>query len=402
MPIFDQGYQHWQGTLSGHGWRWLTIARQGVRTNLRNRWIRILTLGSLIPSVGLVAVLVLWGFLEQQAEFAQKMLSIFFDRDLLDQPGATRIMVWTLAFDIFFKIQLYVAMVLILLVGPNLVSQDLRFNAIPLYFSRPLRRFDYFLGKLGVIAGFLGMVMIVPAVLAWVLGVIFSLKMSIIADTWRLPLGGIGYGLVVAISAGLFVLALSSLTRNSRYVSAMWIGVWLFTLILSSALTGIHISMAVHEAHRQTMQEVHWPAQPVFSNDPRERVAQQEEYQKKLQEYNERMNQLQRRSQEVIAEALRDDWRPLVSYPTNLQRVGSSLIGAPAAWARFYEARSVFFDTQMQGPGKPMRAHRRERPSAEVWESQVSVGWSVLILVALGGLSVWILSWRVKTLDRLT
>ena len=31
MPIFDQGYQHWQGTLSGHAWRWLTITRHGVR-----------------------------------------------------------------------------------------------------------------------------------------------------------------------------------------------------------------------------------------------------------------------------------------------------------------------------------------------------------------------------------
>ena len=31
MPIFDQGYQHWSGTLSGHSWRWLTITRHGVR-----------------------------------------------------------------------------------------------------------------------------------------------------------------------------------------------------------------------------------------------------------------------------------------------------------------------------------------------------------------------------------
>ncbi len=52
------------------------------------------------------------------------------------------------------------------MVGPNLISQDLRFNAIPLYFSRPVRRFDYFLGKLGVIATFLAAVSIVPAVAA--------------------------------------------------------------------------------------------------------------------------------------------------------------------------------------------------------------------------------------------
>jgi hypothetical protein len=31
MPIFDQGYQHWSGALSGHAWRWLVITRHGVR-----------------------------------------------------------------------------------------------------------------------------------------------------------------------------------------------------------------------------------------------------------------------------------------------------------------------------------------------------------------------------------
>ena len=43
-------------------------------------------------------------------------------------------------------------MLLVVLAGPNLISRDLRFNALPLYFSRPLTRLDYFLGKLGVIA----------------------------------------------------------------------------------------------------------------------------------------------------------------------------------------------------------------------------------------------------------
>ena len=36
MPIFDQGYQHWKGTLSGHAWRWLAITRQGLRGQLKS------------------------------------------------------------------------------------------------------------------------------------------------------------------------------------------------------------------------------------------------------------------------------------------------------------------------------------------------------------------------------
>jgi len=44
MPIFDQGYQHWQGTLAGHRWRWLAVTRHGVRAQLQNRFVRLLLL----------------------------------------------------------------------------------------------------------------------------------------------------------------------------------------------------------------------------------------------------------------------------------------------------------------------------------------------------------------------
>ena len=80
-------------------------------------------------------------------------------------------------------------MILIVLVGPSLISQDLRFNALPLYLSRPLRRIDYLLGKLGVIGAFLGLVIIVPCLVAYVLGLLFSLDLTIVRDTYRLLLG---------------------------------------------------------------------------------------------------------------------------------------------------------------------------------------------------------------------
>src|SRR5580692_2495605 len=51
MPIFDQGYQHWKGQLSGHGWRWLAIARHGVRIGLQGRVFRIVLLISLLPAI---------------------------------------------------------------------------------------------------------------------------------------------------------------------------------------------------------------------------------------------------------------------------------------------------------------------------------------------------------------
>ena len=40
MPIFDQGYQHWQGTLSGHAWRWLAISRHGIAMQWKGKGVK--------------------------------------------------------------------------------------------------------------------------------------------------------------------------------------------------------------------------------------------------------------------------------------------------------------------------------------------------------------------------
>ena len=49
MPILDQGYQHWNGQLTGHAWRWLTITRQGARAQLKNRWVWLMIIGACLP-----------------------------------------------------------------------------------------------------------------------------------------------------------------------------------------------------------------------------------------------------------------------------------------------------------------------------------------------------------------
>src|SRR5262249_40811406 len=148
----------------------------------------------------------------------------------------------------FLQIQLFFSMLLVVLVGPGLISRDLRFNAIPLYFSRPLRRTDYFVGKLGVIGVFLSAVMIVPAIIGWILGVVFSLDFSVIKVTLPIVAGAGVSGLVVVLSAGTLMLALSSLSRNSRYVGAFWIGIWLISASVAGILSTFHTESARREA----------------------------------------------------------------------------------------------------------------------------------------------------------
>ena len=264
MPIFDQGYQHWQGQLAGHGWRWLAVTRHGVRVGMKNRLLRLLLLGALVPALALAGLISLWGLVEQKAGWAIAMLRSFgFQEEMLKDPTAFRLTVWTLCFHFFLQVEMFIIMVLVLMVGPSLISQDLRYNALPLYFSRPVRRIDYFLGKLGVIGFFLGMVAVVPAAVAWVLGLFFSLDFHAIVETFPLVMGMVLFGVIVAMSAGLFMLALSSLSRNSRYIAIFWGGMWLITWF---------VSFNLEEIHQQSMQRKTWQlsvSAPTYSKKTR-------------------------------------------------------------------------------------------------------------------------------------
>jgi ABC-2 type transport system permease protein len=353
MPIFDQGYQHWSGHLSSHAWRWLAITRRGVRNALRVRLIRVCLIVTWLPAIVLATALSLWGLVERQSELVESikpLLASLLGQPILHGPRDYRVEIWTICFHVFLSWELWFAMLLVLLAGPNLISQDLRYNALPLYFSRPLRRTDYFIGKLGVIVALLAMAIILPAIVAYLLGLAFSLDVTILRDTLGILAGCVLYGLIIAVSAGLLMLALSSLSRNSRYIALLWMAIWIITGTVSLILVTVDQEMRMDHARThpdEWLSEAAWTAE---------------------------------------VEAATSNWRPLVSYTANLRRIGERLLATNAAWERLSQlsppaTRGVFL-TQTVNTRYP-------------WY------WSAGVLVALGALSVCILNLSIKSLDRL-
>src|SRR5262249_12514590 len=92
---------------------------------------------------------------------------------------------------------------------------------------------------LGVIGSFLAAVVILPAIFAYVLGVGFSFQLRVIQQTYQLLGASILYGLVITVSAGTFMLALSSLSRRSIYVGMTWLCFWIVTTTVAGLLTVI-------------------------------------------------------------------------------------------------------------------------------------------------------------------
>jgi ABC-2 type transport system permease protein len=399
MPIFDQGYQHWQGPLAGHAWRWLAIARHCVRVQLNGRILRLLLLLAWLPALALVVTLALWGMMEQGSTSVLGMLGRLLPPGMVEDPHAYRVAVWTLAYSFFFKIEMFCIMLLVVVAGPSLVSADLRFNALPLYFSRPLGRLDYFLGKLGVIAALVAAVAVGPAVVAYLLGVAFSMDLGVVRDTWRLLPASLIYGLIIVASAGTLMLAMSSLSRRSLYVGIAWVGLW----IVGGSVAGVLMGIEQDSVRREIMQEE--LAKAGIGNPPKWTGKPDDQWKRYWEKYQRVMEEAQPRIERARGEAARTDWRPLCSYTANLNRLGEQLLGTDAAWVqigRAVEAPRAAFGRMFGRRGGPGAAPEvNERRLADQFVPQYPWLWSAGILAGLLGLSVCTLSARVKSLDRL-
>ncbi len=147
-----------------------------------------------------------------------------------------------------------------------------------------MTRYDYFLGKLGIIAALVAAVAVIPAVLAYALGICFSLDLSVARDTWRLLPASVVYGLLIVVSAGTLMLAMSSMSRRSLYVGLAWIGMWLIGNTVALALAGMQEEMIWNDVRQAQSQA-----------DLSDSMAQRPGHRGRVRDYNEIVEAVRRR-----------------------------------------------------------------------------------------------------------
>jgi ABC-2 type transport system permease protein len=221
MPIHDLGYRTWQGPLVPQIGRFWVIAQTGVRMAWRNLWLRRMLYFSLIPALWIAALL----FAYEQAQGAGKTIL----PQLQDLPFTeNRHRVWACLLYLFFRYPQAFALLLIVgQVAPSLVAQDVRTKAFLLYFSRPLARFEYVLGKMAVVAFYLVLISALPGLVLYVLAVLLSPDLKVVLSTWDLPLRVLAASAVLIIPTTAVSLALSSLTSQTRYATFAWFAFWI-------------------------------------------------------------------------------------------------------------------------------------------------------------------------------
>jgi ABC-2 type transport system permease protein len=213
VPIHDQGYRRYAGTRLQPGRAWSVIARTGVRALLAKRAFIGLMLLAWLPFV-VRAVQIYAAANLPQAQFLAPDARMF--RQFLEQQ------------DIFlFFITVYV--------GTGLIANDRRANALQIYLSKPLTRVEYIFGKFAILLTILLLVTCIPALLLLLIQVVFAGSFRFLAANLFLVPAITIYSVLQVTVDGLAILALSSLSKSSRYVGVLYAGLIFF----SQAMYGI-------------------------------------------------------------------------------------------------------------------------------------------------------------------
>ena len=197
MAVYKRGYRPYRGPLTGGMARFMVLPRTAWRRLYQQRLVPLLTM------LAFVWPLLCAGFiyLTNHATLLQG----------LDREFRQFIQVEASFFATFMYVQAVFAVFLAALAGPGLIAPDLANNALPLYFSRPLTRWNYALARLMVLVGMLSIVPWVPGVL------LFALQVGMAGGSWFRENWTLGAGMVAGFLIWLLVLGLVSMA-SSAYV----------------------------------------------------------------------------------------------------------------------------------------------------------------------------------------
>lgn len=242
MPLHDATYQHWPGRRLGIGYRRLTIALQGLKACLDNRWMRHLLLlcwtGAIVCAIALFALgqlLVADSLIVQWTTNLDPTLQMFtrlLTRWLEQHP---EISVRTTENIVFFFASRWLLPLSLLAIAqalPHLITRDLASNAMTIYYSKAVGRLDYLLGKFATVFGLLCLTWLGPLFAAWLLG-------NLLAPDWhffwhsRLALANtLLHALESMIVLSLVALGVSAISAKEKTTVGIWFAWWIIGYVM--------------------------------------------------------------------------------------------------------------------------------------------------------------------------
>lgn len=269
MPIHDLGYRSWPGKYSSDLFRFWVIAVSGVRVVGRNTWLRRVLLAAWLPTLLLAGVIfgyerllenrsVALSTAEARGTMLGELGSELQDGDvvvqalMMDDLQDGRHLMWSWLLSTYLRVpQAVMSMLVIGMIAPPLISRDVRTRAFLMYFSKPVGRIEYVLGKMLIVSAFLVSITTAPALGCYVFGVALSSDLNVLADTWDLPLRIVLASLIFIIPSVSVALMFSSLTSESRFAAFAWFAFWGLGFIAWNVTYGVMSGEARQSVYRQ-------------------------------------------------------------------------------------------------------------------------------------------------------
>jgi hypothetical protein len=217
MPIHDQSYRRYRGGKAMPGQAWTVIARAGILSMIRKRAFLGLLIFSWVPFIVRAVQIYVTANYPQVAMFA---------------PTAE-------TFRQFLEQQDFFVFIITIYAGAGLIANDRRANALQIYLSKPLMRSEYIAGKAAILFAFLIFVTFIPAILLLLLQVMFAGSFVFLEKNLFLFPAITVAALLQALLSTFTMLALSSLSKSSRYVGILYAGILFFTAAIYGAMVAI-------------------------------------------------------------------------------------------------------------------------------------------------------------------
>ncbi len=224
--IADRGYQPYRGGYTELSTRWMLVCKRSLSSALKQRWILILMVAALlVAAVAAVLTYLQSAVIPSAAVTALKSYTA---------PGIVSYSVATSSFGTLL-LTLFIA----IYCGGSAIAEDVRSGAFQFYFSRPLSRDQYLVGKLVPAVILLLSVSFVPTFLVALMRASLAKTIDEMTSLVYLPIGAIAFGVSQAIVYGLVSVALSSLARSRSYAQATVAGALFLPWILGRVIAPI-------------------------------------------------------------------------------------------------------------------------------------------------------------------
>lgn len=227
MSLEGAGYRTWQGRLQSPWWGALSIVRISLALILR-RWLFWILL-----ALGAMNFLYHFAFIYLKATLVvqDRGMARFLDEFKVTGSGE--------AFLDFMHAQAAITTLLLAFAGSLLIGADYRRGGMIFYLSRSMDARHYIVGKLLAVSTVVLLMTAVPALILYVEYGVLSSSFEYFRDNWKIAVGILGFGMVLAIVQSLMLFAIAVWIPRTVPLVMTWLGLFVLLEALARALRAI-------------------------------------------------------------------------------------------------------------------------------------------------------------------